>query len=236
MSPSGAPLSLGYVENGQLVCGYHGLRMGDDGHPRAMPLQRVENFPCIRKFAVAEKYGFIWVWPGAEEGADINEIPSLAWAESSEWAYGGGLYHIQCDYRLMIDNLMDLTHETYVHAGSIGQKEIDETPVSTRMEDQTVVTSRFMNDIYAPPFWKNALQANGLDSEVAVDRWQICRFNLPSHIMIDVGVAHAGQGGTRQHLIIKLAVLSWTLLRRKPKPACGISGEWPGISNLEMKR
>ena len=26
----------------------------------------------------------------------------------------------------MVDNLMDLTHETYVHAGSIGQKEIDE--------------------------------------------------------------------------------------------------------------
>jgi phenylpropionate dioxygenase-like ring-hydroxylating dioxygenase large terminal subunit len=29
----------------------------------------------------------------------------------------------------MIDNLMDLTHETYVHA-SIGQKEIDEAPVN----------------------------------------------------------------------------------------------------------
>jgi vanillate O-demethylase monooxygenase subunit len=32
----------------------------------------------------------------------------------------------------MIDNLMDLTHETYVHASSIGQKEIDETPTNTR--------------------------------------------------------------------------------------------------------
>ncbi|GLC91239.1 hypothetical protein Tamer19_06470 [Cupriavidus sp. TA19] len=28
----------------------------------------------------------------------------------------------------MIDNLMDLTHETYVHSSSIGQREIDETP------------------------------------------------------------------------------------------------------------
>jgi vanillate O-demethylase monooxygenase subunit len=32
----------------------------------------------------------------------------------------------------MIDNLMDLTHETYVHATSIGQKEIDETPARPR--------------------------------------------------------------------------------------------------------
>ena len=28
-----------------------------------------------------------------------------------------------------------------------------------------------------------------------VDRWQICRFNPPSHVMIEVGVAHAGHGG-----------------------------------------
>jgi vanillate O-demethylase monooxygenase subunit len=31
----------------------------------------------------------------------------------------------------MVDNLMDLTHETYVHATSIGQKELDETPCTT---------------------------------------------------------------------------------------------------------
>ncbi len=33
----GAPLSLGYVEDGHLVCGYHGLVMGCDGKTVAMP-------------------------------------------------------------------------------------------------------------------------------------------------------------------------------------------------------
>jgi vanillate O-demethylase monooxygenase subunit len=28
-----------------------------------------------------------------------------------------------------------------------------------------------------------------------VDRWQVCRFTPPSHVMIDVGVALAGKGG-----------------------------------------
>lgn len=28
-----------------------------------------------------------------------------------------------------------------------------------------------------------------------VDRWQICRFTLPSHVLIEVGVAHAGKDG-----------------------------------------
>ena len=28
-----------------------------------------------------------------------------------------------------------------------------------------------------------------------MDRWQICRFTPPSHVLIEVGVAHAGKGG-----------------------------------------
>jgi vanillate monooxygenase len=119
----------------------------------------------------------------------------LPWAEDPEWTYGGGLYHVACDYRLMIDNLMDLTHETYVHATSIGQPEIDEAPSATTVEGDTVTTARHMHNIPAPPFWRMALRGNGLADDVPVDRWQICRFTPPSHVMIDVGVAHAGHGG-----------------------------------------
>lgn len=191
----GAPLSLGFVKEGQLVCGYHGLVMGCDGKPSSMPGQRVQGFPCNKAYPVLERYGFVWVWPGDAAQADPAKLQHLEWAESSEWAYGGGLYHIKCDYRLMIDNLMDLTHETYVHANSIGQPEIDEAPVRTHMEDGQVVTSRFMHNIMPPPFWRMALRGNGLSDDVPVDRWQICRFTPPSHVLIEVGVAHAGQGG-----------------------------------------
>ena len=191
----GAPLSLGFVRDGQLVCGYHGLEVGCDGKTISMPGQRVRGFPCIRSYPVAERYGFIWVWTGDTTLADPALIPHLEWANNPAWAYGGGIYHINCDYRLMIDNLMDLTHETYVHASSIGQKEIDEAPVTTRAEGEQVVTSRFMDNIMAPPFWRGALRANGLADDVPVDRWQICRFSPPSHVMIEVGVAHAGNGG-----------------------------------------
>lgn len=191
----GAPLSLGRVCEGQLVCGYHGLVMGCDGKTVSMPGQRVRGFPPIRSFPVAERYGFIWAWPGDAAQADLDAIPKPIWHDNPQWAYGGGLFHIQCDYRLMIDNLMDLTHETYVHANSIGQKEIDEVPCKTTTEGDVVVTSRFMHNIEAPPFWKMALRGNDLADDVPVDRWQICRFSPPSHVMIEVGVAHAGNGG-----------------------------------------
>jgi vanillate monooxygenase len=191
----GAPLSLGQVVEGKLTCGYHGLEMGCDGKTIAMPGQRVQAFPAIRSFPVVERYGFIWVWPGEAAKADTALIPTQEWHNNPAWAYGGGLFHINCDYRLMIDNLMDLTHETYVHAGSIGQKEIDDTPCKTTVEGQSVVTSRFMENISAPPFWRMALRGNHLADDVPVDRWQVCRFTPPSHVMIEVGVAHAGHGG-----------------------------------------
>ncbi len=191
----GAQLSLGQVCEGKLVCGYHGLVMGCDGKTVSMPGQRVQGFPAIRSYPVVERHGFIWVWPGDPALADADRIHRLEWADNPDWAYAGGLYHIACDYRLMIDNLMDLTHETYVHTTSIGQKEIDQTPVTTRTEGDTVVTSRFMENVMPPPFWRANLRGNNLADDVPVDRWQVCRFSPPSHIMIEVGVAHAGKGG-----------------------------------------
>ena len=191
----GAPLSLGKVEGDTLVCGYHGLAMGCDGKTVSMPCQRVRAFPAIQSFPVHEAHGFVWVWPGDAALADTALVPKFEWQDNPAFAYGGGLYHIACDYRLMIDNLMDLTHETYVHSTSIGQKEIDEVPCQTRVDGEHVITERYMAGIEAPPFWKMALRMNGLPDDQPVDRWQICHFTPPSHVLIEVGVALAGNGG-----------------------------------------
>ena len=191
----GAPLSLGKVCEGKLVCGYHGLEMGHEGKAVSMPGQRVTGFPSIKVYAAVERYGFLWVWPGDQAAADVAQLPLFDFLDHPAWTYGGGLYHVEADYRLMIDNLMDLTHETYVHANSIGQPEIDETPSTTRVEGDQVIVQRYMKGINAPPFWQMAMTAHGLDPNAKVDRWQICRFTPPSHVMINVGVALEGQGG-----------------------------------------
>lgn len=191
----GAPLSLGRIEGGRVVCGYHGLQMGCDGRTLAMPGQRVKHFPTLRRFAAVERGGFVWVWGGPAESADETRLPRLPWVDEPGWAYGGGVYAVRADARLMIDNLMDLTHETYVHADSIGQPEIDETPPSTRVEGDTVITERRMEGVLAPPFWRAAMRAQGLPEDARVDRWQICRFTPPGQVLIDVGVALAGRGG-----------------------------------------
>ena len=52
-----------------------------------------------------------------------------------------------------------------------------------------------MDGIEAPPFWRMALRGAGLAEDALVDRWQLCRFSLPSTVLIEVGVALAGHGG-----------------------------------------
>jgi vanillate O-demethylase monooxygenase subunit len=73
----GAPLSLGTIVDGDLVCGYHGLRMGSEGKTVSMPKQRVDRFPCIHAYPVEEINGFIWVWPGSKELAKILQCQNL---------------------------------------------------------------------------------------------------------------------------------------------------------------
>ncbi|WP_353189894.1 aromatic ring-hydroxylating dioxygenase subunit alpha [Pandoraea pnomenusa] len=191
----GAPLSLGTVKDDNLVCGYHGLSMGADGVCAGMANQRVNGFPRLRTYPIIEENGFVWIWPGDQDASSASRPPTFEWASSPDWAYGGHTFRLKCDYRLMIDNLMDLTHETHVHASSIGQREIEEVPPKTEVDGDTVTTSRLMEGIMPPPFWAAALRAKNLADDVPCDRWQICRYTPPSHVMIEAGVAHSGKGG-----------------------------------------
>lgn len=76
----------------------------------------------VRAFPVVKKHRLIWVWPGRPELADPGLVPDLHRADDPEWSCEGASIEIVCDYRLLVDNLMDLTHETYVHSPSIGRR------------------------------------------------------------------------------------------------------------------
>jgi vanillate O-demethylase monooxygenase subunit len=187
------PLSMGIKEGDSLRCRYHGLKLGPDGVAEEMPIRtdKVNKGVCTETFAMAERHRFIWIWVGDKDKADEALIPDLWPCSAPGWVFDGGYNPIACDYRLLIDNLMDLTHETYVHGGSIGQPELMEAPIETRVEGDRVLVTRWMPGVDAPPFWRGALKQDG-----PVDRWQICHFVLPSAVMIDVGVAPVGAGAS----------------------------------------
>jgi phenylpropionate dioxygenase-like ring-hydroxylating dioxygenase large terminal subunit len=184
------PLSKGKIVNDNVQCGYHGLRYNDDGRCTFMPSQETINpSACVKSYPVVERHRYIWVWMGNPAEADESKVPNLFWNDHPDWTGDGDVIYGKCNYRLILDNLIDLTHETFIHGDSIGNDAVAEAPFDVTHTEYSAKVTRWMEDIVAPPFWISQL---GLD--VKVDRWQIINFIAPSNIAIDVGVAPAGTG------------------------------------------
>jgi phenylpropionate dioxygenase-like ring-hydroxylating dioxygenase large terminal subunit len=188
------PLSLGHLDGDEVTCGYHGLVYNAQGRCTHMPSQETLNpSACVRSFPVVEKHRFVWLWPGDPAKADPALVPDMHWNDDKEWAGDGKMIRVNCDYRLVVDNLMDLTHETFVHGSSIGQRAVAEAPFVATHGDRTATVTRWMENIDAPPFWAGQIKhARGYEGKV--DRWQIINFEAPSTVNIDVGVAENGSG------------------------------------------
>ncbi len=188
------PLSKGRLDGDSVVCGYHGLVYSPQGRCIDMPSQEtVTPSACVRSYPALDKYRFVWVWLGDPALADPGRVADLHWNDDPAWAGDGELIHAKCDYRLVLDNLMDLTHETFVHDTSIGNRAVAEAPFEVTHADDSATVTRWMLDVDPPPFWAKQLQhARGYLGKV--DRWQIIRFEAPATITIDVGVAPAGTG------------------------------------------
>lgn len=184
------PLSRGRLVGDDLQCGYHGMVFNSAGQCVRIPSQ--DSVPAgarVRTYPVAEKWRLVWVWPGDPAQADPSSIPDLHWLDDAEWDGDGTTYDIACNYWLVLENLLDLTHETFVHPGSIGNEAVAESPIQTKASDQGVVVTRWMLDHQPAPFWRKSI---GGDKNC--DRWQIIRYQSPSTVTIDVGVAISGTG------------------------------------------
>ncbi len=200
-----APLSMGrLVGNDEVQCPYHGLRFNSAGRCTHMPAQETINpSAMVPSYPAVERHRYVWVWPGDATQADADLIPDMHQMDDPGWAGEGLTIHAACNYQLVLDNLMDLTHEEFVHGSSIGQNELSESDFHTRVEDDGSVTvERWMLDVDPPPVWRKNIRDRFPDFEGRVDRWQIIHYYAPSTICIDAGVAEAGTGapqGDRSH-------------------------------------
>ena len=191
-----APLSLGkLVGKEEIQCPYHGIRYNAAGRCTSMPAQETINpSATVPSFPVVERYRYLWIWLGDPTKADPATIPDMHQMTDPEWTGDGLTIYAPCNYQLVLDNLMDLTHEEFVHGSSIGQAELSESDFVVTHDDTTVTVTRWMLDIDPPPFWRKNMRDKFPGFEGRVDRWQIIHYEAPSTICIDVGVAKAGTG------------------------------------------
>ncbi|MBI05234.1 MAG: hypothetical protein CMI96_05390 [Pelagibacteraceae bacterium] len=185
------PLSLGQVKGDRLQCGYHGLEFDDTGACVNVPGQSmVPPGALIKSYPLAEKWGFLWIWMGDAVLADDSLIPNWWWVDDPDWGYNtGALLHIQCNYELITDNLLDLSHLGYVHNRTIGNSAIVDFPVKTERLSDRVRMSRWIQDRPPPP-----LYAAGMNSHDHVDRWQIVETEAPAYSVVYAGCGPVAAG------------------------------------------
>jgi vanillate O-demethylase monooxygenase subunit len=205
-----APLSLGRVVGDNLQCGYHGMTFDPAGKCVAIPGQTtIPEAAKVRVYPVCERWRFIWIWMGDPALADEDEIPEVRVNTDPDWAFVGGYMRFDCHYQLLVDNLLDLTHETFLHQKTIGNEHVAATPLAkvagnnkkalagSPLKDlvsdkRSVTATRWMLDIDLPPLY--AATGGFGERKEKVDRWQLLHFEPPSHVWLDAGVASAGTG------------------------------------------
>lgn len=117
-----APLSKGVVVDGNIECPYHGLQFNSSGAcVKSLFSSAVPAAAKVRSYPVQETAGTIWVWMGDPEQADPAKIPVFRHHDPEKFKLVRGITTAKADYRLLCDNLMDLSHTTTVHPGLGGR-------------------------------------------------------------------------------------------------------------------
>ena len=146
-----APLSLGKCSNGQVTCPYHGLRFGADGRCVHNPHGAITSALSVPAYPLVERHAALWVWLG-DAPADAALVPDLSFIDQTPpEARAIGYLYSDADYRLMVDNIMDLTHADYIHAESLGGGINSRAKAEVAQDgDKVTITWTALNDDIPP--------------------------------------------------------------------------------------
>jgi phenylpropionate dioxygenase-like ring-hydroxylating dioxygenase large terminal subunit len=191
------PLRLGEVTELGLQCGYHGMTFDGGGKCVLIPGQNaIPASARVRTYPVLEKQEIVWIWMGEPELAnEAKLLVDYPWLDDQvSWPHLHDMYQIECSYRLLIDNLMDLTHIPFIHRNTIGggnqQGQIDAS-MEVTPTDTGVHYIRWMENIAPPPTY---IKGAGFADDVIVDRWQEFEYVVPSTVVQWTGALPIGLG------------------------------------------
>ena len=187
-----APLSKGKLMGDTIQCGYHSMTFDCEGNCVRLPGQAViPKAAKVRNYPLVERFGWAWIWMGDPSLADPSLIPNFFWLDHPEWKPVGGTIHCESNYFLLIDNLLDLSHETFLHASTIGNAAVAEAASETEAGDVTVRVRRRMPNCPPPPLFKKARNFSG-----NIDRSQVIDFTPPCYAVVDARAVPAGTNDT----------------------------------------
>ena len=199
-----APLHMGKIVGGNRIqCPYHGLEFDDTGACVRNP-HGAKNIPSrarVKSYPVVEKHKAVWIWMG-DAPADAAKVPDFGVLDNVPELYTTkrDSIVIRANYQLIVDNLLDLSHTSYLHDGILGNQDTVESEITVEQDGDDVVVARHATNSVPPgmfaQFWPN--------HPPRVDKFTNMRWMAPSTLRLVTGIRKMDapqDSGTGYHAI-----------------------------------
>lgn len=116
-----APLSKGQVNEKGVVCPYHGLIFDGSGSCVHNPFGPPPSAAKVETYPLVEKDGCVWFWHGDSELADESAVPDYSHFLGDDEHVGAVWQRVTLNGQLIlgVENLLDLTHSSFLHVPTI---------------------------------------------------------------------------------------------------------------------
>ena len=157
------PLSASSIDGDDIVCGYHGIRFGADGACKHVPTQdHAPGAMRVTTFVVRETAPVVWIWMGDPARAERTPLPDCGWMlDGSGWATSRGFLQLAASYVLLHENLLDLSHLSFLHARTFGTPDYARAPFETEIGEERIIVRRMVAPTRLPPLYSGPLGIHG---------------------------------------------------------------------------
>ena len=115
----GASFQRGWLESGCLRCPYHGWSFDAEGRCVSIPADQpgvpIPGRARLQLVPVAERSGFIWIFPGDPSQANPDLIPRFPEFGAPGWRAVSGEYAWDANFSRVVESGLDTSHAPFVH-------------------------------------------------------------------------------------------------------------------------
>ncbi|BBN98163.1 aromatic ring-hydroxylating oxygenase subunit alpha [Sporolactobacillus terrae] len=118
----GTPLSMGWVEDDNIVCPYHGFSYSADGQCVSIPAHpeaKISPRLCLSVYPVVERYGLVWTTLASE----VDHVPPFPiWGNEDYISFLAPTIDINGSAGRQIEGFVDVAHFAWVHTATFADR------------------------------------------------------------------------------------------------------------------
>jgi phenylpropionate dioxygenase-like ring-hydroxylating dioxygenase large terminal subunit len=200
------PLSKGVLKGDVVECGYHGLQFDCSGQCVSNPHGNRAIAPAmrVRRYPLVDRDECIWIWMGDPDQADMSRVPTFQFFDRKDPGVRTmhNYVHARFGTEILADNLMDLSHAEFLHAGSFSSGYAEKSTMEVVEDGNTVRVSRLLQDIPLPPPFAPIYDCPGNVDQYQETRWMAPGiFEFRNDIAATGGDRYAGVCSLFNHMV-----------------------------------